>query len=143
MSFMTPPNPSDLSVLRDRGAKLIVYHGTSDPVFSSNDTAAWYSALQANQGGNAANFARYFPVPGMNHCSGGVTTDKFDALSAIVNWVENGQAPDRIVASARADNTDIASLGWSATRSRPLCVAPKVARYKGGDIESATSFACE
>ncbi|MGF6786160.1 hypothetical protein OKW27_000473 [Paraburkholderia sp. 35.1] len=39
-SFMTPPNETDLSGLRSRGAKLIVYHGTSDPVFSSNDTAA-------------------------------------------------------------------------------------------------------
>ena len=54
MSLMTPPNPTDLSTLRDRGAKLIVFHGTADPVFSYNDTIAWYKALAGANNGDAS-----------------------------------------------------------------------------------------
>ncbi|CAN5353732.1 tannase/feruloyl esterase family alpha/beta hydrolase [soil metagenome] len=149
LSFMLPPNPSDLGTLKNRGAKMMVYHGTSDPIFSSDDTTAWYEALRKANGGDAGNFARFFRVPGMTHCSGGPTTDQFDMLTPLVNWVEKGQVPESVVASARGPgnaggvNADIPAA-WSATRSRPLCAYPKVARYKGsGSIESADNFACQ
>lgn len=149
MTFMTPPNPSDLSKLKNRGAKVMVYHGVSDAVFSFDDSATWYNNLAKANGGNASDFARLFPVPGMNHCSGGPATDQFDMLSALVNWVEKGQAPDSVLASARGAgnaggvNTELPA-SWSATRTRPLCAYPKVARYKGtGDVESASSFSCQ
>lgn len=148
-SFMTPPNGADLSTLKNRGAKMLVYHGTSDPIFSSDDTTAWYDALRAANGGDAANFARYFRVPGMNHCSGGPALDQFDMLTPLVNWVEKGQAPDSVLASARGAgnaggaNADLPAT-WSATRTRPLCPYPKVARYKGsGNVEEASSFSCQ
>lgn len=143
MSFMTPPNADRLFPLRDRGAKLMVYHGTADPVFSSNDTADWYAALRKTHGEDTANFARYYPVAGMNHCSGGVATDRFDMLTALVDWVEDGRAPNQITAAVRPANTDLASTGWSSARTRPLCPFPKVARYQGGNTESAASFSCE
>lgn len=146
MSFMPPPDSANLSVLRDRGAKLIVYHGTSDPVFSSDDTAAWYERLQAANGGDASAFARYFPVPGMNHCAGGPATDQFDVLTALVSWVEQGQAPERVIASARGPGASTVNVevpaDWSPRRTRPLCPYPQVAVYAGGDIETAASFAC-
>jgi feruloyl esterase len=146
MSFMTPPNAAKLSRLRDRGAKLIVYHGTSDPVFSSDDTAAWYERLQAANGGDASSFARYFPVPGMNHCAGGPSTDQFDMLSALVAWVEQGQAPDAVTATARGPGAAVVNpdvpFDWSPRRTRPLCPYPQVAIYVGGDPEAASSFAC-
>lgn len=149
MSFMTPPNPSKLPTLKNRGAKMMVYHGTSDPIFSSDDTTAWYQALRSENGGDASSFARYYPVPGMNHCSGGPATDQFDMLTPLVNWVEKGQAPDSVLASARgvgnaaAVNADLPSA-WSPTRTRPLCAYPKIARYKGsGDIENAANFSCQ
>ena len=149
LSFMTPPNPSNLGTLKNRGAKMMLYHGTSDPIFSSDDTTRWYDELRTANGGDAGNFARFYRVPGMTHCSGGPTTDQFDMLTPLVNWVEKGQAPESVVASARgagnaaAVNADIPST-WSATRSRPLCAYPKVARYKGsGSIEVADSFACQ
>jgi feruloyl esterase len=148
MSFMTPPNPSRLDTLKNRGAKMLVYHGTSDPIFSSDDTTAWYESLRTANGGDASNFARFFRVPGMNHCSGGPATDQFDMLTPLVNWVEKGQAPESVVASARGSgnaggvNADVPA-GWSASRTRPLCAYPKVARYKGsGSIEDAASFSC-
>ncbi len=149
MSFATPPNPTNLSRLKNRGAKMMVYHGVSDPIFSVDDTAAWYDGLRAANGGNAANFARFYRVPGMGHCSGGPSTDQFDMLSALVAWVEQGTAPDSVPASARgAGNAGGANAevpaDWAADRTRPLCPYPKVARYKGsGSLDAADSFACQ
>lgn len=149
MSFMTPPSPSNLAALKNRGAKMMVYHGTSDPIFSSDDTTAWYDALRAANGGDASNFSRFFRVPGMNHCAGGPSTDQFDMLTPLVNWVEKGQAPDSVPATARGAgngggvNADLPAA-WSASRTRPLCAYPKVARYKGtGGLEDAASFSCQ
>jgi hypothetical protein len=85
-SFMTPPYETNLSALKQRGAKLMVYHGTSDPVFSSNDTTDWYQRLSAANGGDASNFARLYTVAGMNHCSGGASTDQFDMLAPMIAW---------------------------------------------------------
>ena len=98
LSFMTPPHPSDLSTLKNRGAKMMVYHGTSDPIFSSDDTTAWYERCAAANGGDAGDFARFYRVPGMSHCSGGPATDQFDMLTPLVDWVEQGQAPGSVVA---------------------------------------------
>ncbi|MEA1674875.1 tannase/feruloyl esterase family alpha/beta hydrolase [Nitrospirillum sp. BR 11163] len=126
----------DLSGLKARGAKLMVPHGASDPVFSINDTLTWWREVDGREGGKAAAFVRVFPVPGMNHCAGGPATAHYDAFSALVRWVEQGQAPDRILASAGPDTP------WPG-RTRPLCPYPKVARYKGaGDLNSADSFDC-
>jgi hypothetical protein len=149
MDFMTPPNPSDLSKLKKRGAKVMVWHGVSDAIFSYDDSVTWYRNLAAANGGDASNFARLYGVPGMNHCGNGPSTDQFDMLSALVNWVEQGQAPDSVIASARGAgnaggvNPEVPST-WSATRTRPLCPYPKVARYTGtGSLESAANFACQ
>lgn len=149
MSFMTPPNPSDLSAVKKRGAKLMIYHGTADPIFSSDDTTAYYEGLRQANGGDASNFARFYRVPGMNHCTGGPATDQFDMLTPLVNWVEKGTAPDSVVATARgagnaaAVNVDVPST-WAANRTRPLCAYPKVARYNGsGSLEAAESFSCK
>lgn len=148
VSFMQPPDASNLDAMRDRGAKMMVYHGTSDPIFSSDDTAAWYDALAARHGNDASDHARYYAVPGMTHCSAGPATDQFDMLTPLVAWVEQGVAPERVVATARgagnavAVNPDVPA-DWSAARTRPLCPYPKVARYDGsGDIEAAASFTC-
>lgn len=149
MSFMTPPNPTDMSALKNRGGKIMLYHGVADPIFSVNDSEAWYKGLQANNGGDASNFARFFRIPGMAHCSGGPATDQFDALTPLVNWVEKGQAPDLLLASARGAgnaggvNSDVPA-SWAPNRTRPLCPYPKVARYNGsGSVDSASSFSCQ
>lgn len=148
MQFMTPPHPDDLSVLKRRGAKVIVYHGVADAVFSYDDTVSWYRHVAAANGRDPRNFARLFAVPGMNHCAGGPATDQFDLLAPLVKWVEQGQAPDTVVASARGAgnpggvNAEVPS-SWSATRTRPLCPYPQVAWYKGwGSVESAANFVC-
>lgn len=147
-SYMTPPNETDLSTLKNRGAKLLVYHGVADPIFSAADTSGWYESLQAVHGGYADRFARYFMVPGMNHCSGGPTLDHFDMINQLVNWVEKGAAPEAVVATARGAGTPFPNAEvpaqWSPARTRLLCPYPRVARYKGsGAVEDAASFQCQ
>ena len=112
--------------------KLILYHGLSDQGLSPLDTVAWYDKLKASTGGTTQDWARLFLVPGMTHCSGGKATDRFDMLTAIQNWVEKGQAPDRVIARGKS----------FPGVSRPLCPYPKVARYVGGDPKSEQSFDC-
>lgn len=147
MSFMTPPNPTQLSRVRDRGAKIMVYHGVSDPIFSSDDSVSWAKGVATNHA-DANAFARLYLVPGMGHCSGGPATDQFDMLASLVDWVERGVAPDRVTASARgAGNLGGVNaetpVGWAANRTRPLCPWPQVARYNGsGSLDSASSFSC-
>lgn len=149
MSFMSPPRPNDLSQVQRRGGKVLVYHGVSDAIFSSDDTLAWLAAVRGTHGAGTDAFVRYFPVPGMGHCSGGPSTDQADFLGPLVAWVEQGRAPDSITASARGPgnaggvNADLPAT-WSPTRTRPLCPSPLVARYKGsGSLEEASSFACQ
>lgn len=132
---------ADISKFRDRGGKIIWYHGVSDPGPSVEGTIAYYEALAARNDGwdRTATFARLFLVPNMGHCRGGPATDRFDVLTPLVAWVEHGTAPDRIIASG----TRFTSV--PATRSRPLCPYPQETRYvgpAGGDLGTATNYAC-
>ncbi|RZL57088.1 MAG: tannase/feruloyl esterase family alpha/beta hydrolase [Variovorax sp.] len=131
---------TDVTAFRNRGGKMLIVHGTSDPIFSANDSIDYYRKLSAANGGDAAtkDFARLYLVPGMNHCSasGGPSTDVYDALTPLADWVEKGVAPDRIVAKAAP------TAPWPG-RTRPLCPYPQVATYDGsGNIEDAASFSC-
>jgi feruloyl esterase len=121
-----------LSTFAGRG-KLLIYHGLSDQGLSPLDTAAWYDRLATSTGGRTQDWARLYLIPGMTHCSGGKATDDFDMLSAIQAWVEEGKAPDRIVATGKS----------FPGVTRPLCPYPKVARYQGGDPSSEKSFTCK
>jgi feruloyl esterase len=141
-SFMPPPEIADFG---KRGRRMILYHGVSDAIFSANDTANWFETLDEAHHGPSA--ARLYMVPGMNHCAGGPATDQFDLLTSLVRWVEGGPAPKAVMASVRGaanpggPNFDVPPT-WSPNRTRPLCPYPKVAVYRGGDVELAESFAC-
>jgi feruloyl esterase len=123
------------STFRQRGGKVLIYTGVSDPAFSPKDLIAYLGRLQQANGGAAetAGFVRVFLVPGMTHCRGGRSLDDFAPLSALVDWVEKGEAPQKLVATGKA----------FPGRSRPLCPYPQQARYTGtGSIEQAANFAC-
>jgi feruloyl esterase len=127
---------TDLSGFKTRGGKLVIVQGVSDPVFSINDTIRWWEELNRVNNGAAADFARMYAVPGMNHCGGGPATDQFDAFAALTAWVEKSTAPAQIVATAGN------ATPWPG-RTRPLCAYPAQARYNGsGSIEDARSFTC-
>ena len=126
---------TDWSAFRKKKGKLLLYTGMSDPVFSPLDLIRYYKQLEQDNGGEkeAQSFARLFLVPGMNHCSGGPGLDDFDTLSAMRAWVEEGKAPDSLVARGVA----------FAGRTRPLCAFPLIATYNGkGDSEDAANFTC-
>ena len=115
-----------------RRGKMIVYNGLADQGMASSEIIKWYEHAVAATGPAVRDSVRLYFVPGMTHCSGGEATDRFDMLTPLMEWVEHGRAPDRIVATSRSI-PDIA---------RPLCPHPLVARYQGGDPKSAASFAC-
>lgn len=148
VDFMYPLDENRMAGLKESGGKMMVIMGTADPVYSTVDTENWYNNLNRNHRGCAKRFVRYFRVPGMNHSRNGVTTDQYDAIEALVRWVEYRRAPRYLVAKARGAgnpggvNTELPA-DWSADRSRLLCSYPKIAVYKGkGDPEAASSFRC-
>lgn len=121
-----------LTTFARRGGRMIVYHGLSDQAMATGALVDWYEQLTPRNEQGPQEWARLFLVPGMTHCSGGESTDRFDMLTAIQDWVERGRAPDRIIASGNA----------FPGVTRPLCPYPAVARYRGGDPADAASFAC-
>jgi feruloyl esterase len=133
---LVEPASTNLSTFSGGGGKLIFFHGDSDPWFSPLDTLGYYQSLGAANGGTekVAEWSRMFLVPGMAHCGGGPALDRFDMLSAVVDWVEKGTAPDKVIATGKA----------FPGRSRPLCAYPKHAHYTGsGDSEDAKNFRCQ
>lgn len=149
MSFMTPPDLTMSKMVANHG-KMMIVHGSADPVFSVQDTTNWYESFLSHWGNSATDNARFFIVPGMGHSRGGPATDQYDMVDALVNWVEKGVAPDSVVAKARGAgsiaagsvNTEVPAT-WSPGRTRPLCAYPKIAKYNGsGDSEDATNFTC-
>jgi hypothetical protein len=129
-------NWTNLSSFYGHGGKQLFFHGVSDPWFSANATAAYYERLGKDNGGadKVAQSSRLFLVPGMGHCGGGpATLDRFDMLTPLVAWVEDGKAPEQVIATGQS----------FPGRSRPLCPYPTHAHFKGqGDPEKADSFEC-
>ncbi|MES3001971.1 MAG: tannase/feruloyl esterase family alpha/beta hydrolase [Pseudomonadota bacterium] len=144
-SFMTPPDPTFNRYVA-RGGKLLVMHGAADPVFSVLDTLNWHEEFRKAHGARADDAARVFIVPGMNHSRGGPATDQVDMVDALVTWVEEGRAPLSVTARARGAGSTVPNAeippDWNPARTRLLCAHPMVARYRGGDRESASSFEC-
>lgn len=141
MQLISPPDADSpsLEAFEAAGGKLIVFHGVSDPVFSFRDTVNWHDALLENNPG-AAGFTRLYAVPGMPHGPGGVAPDRFDILTALVDWVEQGVSPGPLVATVREENE--AAPEELRGAARKLCPWPEIARFAGDDQASADSFAC-
>lgn len=140
----------DISAFRNRGGKLIQYTGWLDGAVAARMVIDYHEALTRRMGGPSATdrFARLYMLPGVHHCSGGPGADQIggsgrdapiadarhDLLTAMEQWVEQGRAPDGMIASRVESGT--------VTRTRLICPYPQQARYRGGDPDSATSFRC-
>jgi feruloyl esterase len=147
---------ADLSKFRSRGGKILMYSGWADPTGPPMDAANYYKRVEEASGGreNTESFFRLFMVPGMAHCGGGPGPNIFggygppapvspeikldpqhDVLSALVQWVEKGSAPEYIIASHVRDGR--------VDRTRPICPYPKVPRCNGkGSSDDAWNFTC-
>jgi feruloyl esterase len=122
-----------------RKGKLLMYHGWSDQLIAPGNSVNYYKSASSTglsgAGRRPADSIRLFMVPGMAHCGGGEGPNTFDMVGALEQWVEQGKAPDQIVASHSQNGT--------IDRTRPLCPYPQIARYNGsGSIDDAANFTC-
>jgi hypothetical protein len=133
-SFLNASNP-DLRPFSSRGGKLILWHGWADPALSPLASIRYQDDVLAHDP-NARSYFRTFLLPGVLHCGGGAGPDTADWTAALVDWAENGKAPDRVIASKIVNGT--------VARSRPLCPYPQKAVYTGsGSIDDERNFVCK
>ncbi|MCF7974148.1 MAG: tannase/feruloyl esterase family alpha/beta hydrolase [Phycisphaerae bacterium] len=126
----TDPN---LDAFASRGGKLILWHGWSDPALPASATVAYYEEVLTRDA-KAMDYARLFMVPGCYHCGDGPGAYQVDWLKVVVDWVEEGNAPDRIIAKKPGP-------GGAPTMTRPLLPYPQRAKYTGsGDKNDASNF---
>jgi hypothetical protein len=132
----------DLDTFKSHGGKLLTFVGANDQLIMPRGVINYYRLMAAHYGKSGApnfnrlqTFYRLFRAPGVGHCGGGSGPQPQNLFEALVNWVENGAAPDRIL----AQNT----TGSVVTRTRPLCPYPQTAIYNGsGDINDAANYHC-
>ena len=145
--MMATDNP-DISAFKQRGGKVIMYHGWSDNLIMPQGTVRYYDRVKQTVS-SPDDFARLYMVPGMGHCGGGTGVNEFgqrasgtvpmqpktDIFRALMAWSEKGQAPADITASR--------IVNGAVTRTRPLCPYPQIPKYKGaGSTDDAASFTC-
>ena len=146
----------DLSAFKAAGGKLIHYHGWTDGAVPPGGSIQYYDSVLAKMGGVAGvqSFYRLFMAPGMDHCAGGEGPNavggpsnlpapshdpKYDIVTALEQWVEQGRTPDSIVATRYRDNDPTKEI----VAQRPWCPYPQVARYTGrGATPQASLYVC-
>ncbi|KAI4685345.1 uncharacterized protein J4E84_006072 [Alternaria hordeiaustralica] len=145
----------DLSGMKDRGAKVLHWHGGADFVISSDNSARYYEHVTSTMGLSSEEldeFYRYFLVSGTGHCGGGEGAHAIgqsvgevngyetshNVLMALVDWVENGNAPETLIGTKFVNDT--VALGVEFERAH--CKFPKVNQYKGGNPDVIESWEC-
>lgn len=127
----------DLSAFRDKGHRLLTYHGTADTYIPVDATLQYRKNVEGFMGGNERvnDFYRVFLAPGIAHCGNGTGAYPADAFGALVDWVEKGLAPDTLRGTmSTADGVDA---------SRIMCPWPLISCYDGGgDTNDASNFYC-
>ena len=127
-------NSVAIEPFRDRGGKLIYFHGLVDDFITPYSSIQYYQRLQNRFGDTLGDFVRFYTIPGMGHVTG-VFNARVSMLDALEAWAENGIAPAGITAVDANQET--------AGRTRPVCHFPMWPRYNGsGDINSAENFSC-
>jgi len=159
----------DMSPFQAKGGKLIMYHGLADGLIATGSSPYFYNHVvrtMAPMGIDTDSWYRFFLVPGMQHCAtsvgdapwyyagggqaGALGTNVYsvpgfedadhDVLMALMKWVEEGVAPDMIIATKYKNDT----VSEGVARQRPLCMYPKIgAKYLGGDVNATASWTCD
>ncbi|MDP6535845.1 MAG: tannase/feruloyl esterase family alpha/beta hydrolase [Gammaproteobacteria bacterium] len=127
MSITDATDPDLSQFLNARNGKLIVYHGWIDTLIVAEDTVDYFNDMVnttfAGSLSAASDNARLFLAPGMGHCAGGPGPNSWDKLSPLVDWVENGVAPDSVTAVHRTNG--------EIDNERLVCSFPQQAVYSG------------
>ena len=147
-------NDPNLRPFAAHGGRMVLYQGYDDPLIPSAVAIDYWTAVFAADPVGIDRYLRLFMAPGVDHCDGGPGANSFgatsqplpprpldprdDALGALMNWVENGVAPTRIVATKYAGDVPADGVAFQ----RPLCAYPGTAAYAGGDPTKASSFHC-
>ena len=145
-SIMDATDPDLSSFLESRDGKLIIYHGMGDALSVATATVNYFNDMVdttfAGSFSDANDSSRLFLAPGMGHCGGGPGPNNWDKLAPLVDWVENGVAPESLTATHSTDG--------SVDNERLLCTFPQQARYTGptgGENDSdnwvAENFSCQ
>jgi feruloyl esterase len=148
---------TDLHPFRETGGKMIQWHGWDDAAFTPGWTIKYYEEVVKGVGrGNlqrVQDFYRLFMLPGVGHCGTGIGPDdigaenqtavssdpEHDAVSALLDWVEHGVAPQKLIATKFNNNDPTQGIQIQ----RPICPYPSQAIYNGaGDTSVASSFHC-
>ena len=132
---------SNLDSFRRHGGKLLTFVGANDQLIHPRGVVHYYRLMASRYGKHAEpdferlqHFYRLFRGPGVAHCAGGAGPQPQNLFGALVNWVENGVAPERVLAQTTVGGV---------TRTRPLCPYPQTAIYQGtGSTDDASSFRC-
>ena len=125
----------DLTRFKARGGKILQSWGFAEPALNPLMGINYYDSVKGKMGPSTTDFYRMFMIPGGFHCGGGVGITDIDTLTPLVNWVEHGLAPDRIVGERR--------LNGKTLRTRPICPYPQMEKYNGtGSIDEAANFVC-
>ena len=139
----------DLSEFKANGGKLVVYQGWNDFPLRPQRAIDHLRQVESAVEGSVDEFYRLFMVPGMTHCRGGPGAWQTDYVTPLIEWRENGRAPERIVGAQTGNNPAMAHLApngasqASSAFSRPQCVYPKLAHYDGsGDEANAINYVC-
>jgi feruloyl esterase len=149
--------PSSLSRFRDAGAKLLIFHGGADQQITHFDTERWYNYLSVRMAERSEDldaWVRFFFVPGMGHCSGGVGAwqigqsgaaaagieyaSRYNVLAAIVEWVEGGTAPEEMVGTRFVNDTVAKGVDFQ----RVHCRYPLRSVYMGGEAGGLENWGC-
>ena len=157
----------DLSEFRDRGGKIVMYHGMADGLVTIQGTNMYFDRVVDKMGGRPDDFFRYFKVPGMQHCystvvnapwnfagafqAGSLGNDTWsvpnfqdaehDMLMALMKWVEEDKPVDSVIATTWETTTNAST---PVLRQRPLCPVPQQAVYnEEGDVNKADSWQCK
>ncbi|KAI1477742.1 tannase-domain-containing protein [Daldinia eschscholtzii] len=160
----------NLTTFRDRGGKMLLYHGAADGLVPTTAGSLYYDrVVQTTSNGDVnatRDFFRRLEIPGMQHCGlsvvgapwaiGGAGQAAFlgnntysvpgfadaqhDALLALVDWVENGKPVDQVIATTWNEQKDASS---GVLRQRPVCAYPNTAKWDGsGNVDKAGSWSC-
>lgn len=128
----------NLTAFRNAGGKIVIWHGTYDQLIFPEGTLDYYNRVTQTMGGlnQTKQFARLFVAPGAQHCSSSIGPAPADPFGAVVDWVEHHNAPTSLLGTKTDSSGNV-------IMTRPICVYPLVARYKGhGSVNDAQNFVC-
>jgi len=137
-------NDPNLKPFKDAGGKLMMFASWNSTALPPRQLVKYYEEVEKTMGGSeqTQDFARLFTVPGSSGCPAFANPEGFKTFDALIEWVEEDKAPDRII-YPHTRGGGMMGGGGEVYRTRPVCPYPKQARYKGsGDVNDAANFIC-